>query len=102
MSLADDLSSAYGRRAAAAARPGCYLIRKARETRTAVGLYHAGEAGLESDPEALAAAPWATVCEVHGILVCHAAKRQAISWLAEPSGWCELCRAAVGAGRAEP
>jgi hypothetical protein len=67
---------------------GIVLYRKARSTGTHVGLYKADEAGIESDPES----PWATVCEEHGGVVCHANRRNAESYLSHPEEWCPVCQ----------
>lgn len=48
-------------------RLGCVALWRSRVTGTEVGLYHARQAGIESDPECR----WAVVCEKHGTLVCH-------------------------------
>lgn len=88
-----DLYTTLGRRQAARERAGCRAIKLCRETGTPVGLYHAGEAGIESDPEALADAPWVTVCEAHHTLLAHSTERLARGWMPEPSAWCEDCRA---------
>ena len=48
-------------------RLGCVALWRSRATGTEVGLYHARQAGIESDPECR----WAVVCEKHGTLVCH-------------------------------
>jgi hypothetical protein len=49
-------------------------------------LYDSVEQGIESDPET----PYSTVCEVHGTVVCHQTKAQAIGWLSTAE-WCEEC-----------
>lgn len=67
---------------------GLVSRRKAQETGRLVGLYHAAQAGLEDDPET----PWATVCEEHATLVCHATLKQARAHAANPLGWCEECQ----------
>lgn len=69
---------------------GCVVQRVSRETGALVGLYHADQAGLDSDP----ANPWATVCEAHSNMVTHASLRLARLSLAAPSEWCEACREA--------
>ena len=53
-----------------------------------VGLYRAAEAGMETDPET----PWATVCEPHGGIVCHATATLARGWLSHPEDWCPECQ----------
>lgn len=67
---------------------GCVIQRKSRATGRLVGLYQSHQAGMESDP----ALPWATVCETHGVLVCHSTLILAGSHLSDPQGWCEQCR----------
>lgn len=67
---------------------GCVIQRVSRETGTLVGLYHADQSGMESDPET----PWATVCEEHSTLVCHASLAAAKSHLGFPTNWCEDCQ----------
>ena len=68
--------------------------RKNRKTGTLVGLYHAEQAGLDSDPEY----PWATVCEEHGNLVVHPTLTFARAALSYPD-WCEDCQPALGLKR---
>lgn len=67
---------------------GCVQQRRAQQTGTLVGVYHAAQAGLEDDPSL----PWATVCEVHGNLVCHSTLALARWHAVDPQGWCEDCR----------
>jgi hypothetical protein len=67
---------------------GIVMYRKARSTGTHVGLYDALEAGFESDPET----PWATVCEEHGGIVCHATRKAAETYLSHPEDWCPTCQ----------
>lgn len=79
---------------------GCVVQRKSRETGLLVGLYHAGQAGM--DPEAGA---WVTVCEKHGQLVNHETLALARYHLVNPMGWCEVCNgteADNGVGSVEP
>lgn len=61
---------------------------RARRTGTHVGVYRAAEAGIESDP----ATPWATVCEEHGGVVCHATRTAAEAWAPRPDEWCPTCQ----------
>jgi len=70
------------------ARSGCLALRKARSTKTLVGLYRAKEAGIESDPRL----KWATVCEEHGCLVCHETRSMAEVSLSQPQEWCPDCQ----------
>ena len=63
---------------------GCVTQRKSRQTKTLVGLYHAGQADIDGDPEN----PWATVCEEHGCLVSHPTLELAHSSMADPTEWC--------------
>ena len=67
---------------------GCVEQRKARQTRTVVGIYHGVQSGIEKDP----ATPWVTVCEEHGACVCHPTLRLARWHASDPQGWCEECR----------
>ncbi len=76
--------------AEAAQREGCVLLRRARATGTLVGLYRSDEAGMESDPES----PWATVCEQHHAIVCHATRANAVLAMPIPHDWCDDCRVA--------
>jgi len=66
---------------------GCVMQRRSRDTGALIGLYHAGQAGMNAD-----AGAWATVCEDHGTVVSHARLADARAWMAEPSIWCEGCR----------
>jgi hypothetical protein len=70
---------------------GCVAQWRARETGTLVGLYHAVQARMESDPECR----WCTVCEVHGTLVCHATLCDARR-TRSPLAFCDDCRDAAG------
>lgn len=67
---------------------GCVQQRRARQTGTLVGVYHAIQAGIDSDP----AVPWFTVCEIHNNCVGHPSLRLAKDHAADPEGWCEDCR----------
>ena len=67
---------------------GCVMQRRSRDTGALIGLYHAGQAAMNTD-----AGAWATVCEDHGTVVNHARLADARAWMAEPSIWCEGCRA---------
>jgi len=64
--------------------------RKNRLTGTVMGLYHAEQGGLDTDPEN----PWATVCEEHGSVVTHSSLKLARGHLAVPD-WCEDCQEKV-------
>lgn len=68
---------------------GCVTQRQARQTKTLVGVYQSQQAGMESDPDL----PWATVCEVHHMLVCHSSLKKAMLSASQPKDWCEFCRA---------
>lgn len=72
---------------------GLVGLRFARTNGALVGVYHAGDAGYESDPTN----PWATVCEDHSSIVLHGNRALAESHAADPEGWCEPCRS-TGAG----
>ncbi len=67
---------------------GIVAYRKARSTGTRVGLYHAEEAGLDSDPDM----PWVTVCEDHSSMITHGTRRLAEQALSHPEDWCEPCQ----------
>lgn len=67
---------------------GCVTQSKSRQTKTLVGVYHAEQAGLDTDPEN----PWVTVCEEHGCLVSHPTLEFARRNAADPTEWCEDCR----------
>lgn len=67
---------------------GCVSQAKSRVTGTLVGVYHAGQAGMEDDPET----PWATVCEEHNTLVCHPTLALAKVHAPDPTVWCDGCR----------
>src|SRR5262249_23298229 len=66
---------------------GCVSQAIARETGTLVGVYHAGQAGMDNDP----LTPWFTVCEEHHYLVGHPSLRLARQWAPAPSEWWERC-----------
>jgi hypothetical protein len=68
--------------------PGCVMQRRSRDTGALIGLYNAAQAGMKTD-----AGAWTTVCEDHGTVVNHARLADARAWMAEPSIWCEGCRA---------
>jgi hypothetical protein len=67
---------------------GCVMQRRSRDTGALIGLYNAAQAGMNDD-----AGAWAIVCEDHGTVVNHARLADARAWMAEPSIWCEGCRA---------
>ncbi len=67
---------------------GCVVQRVAQQTGTRVGVYHAEQAGMDTDPKL----PWASVCEVHHALVLHPGVALAILHASDPQGWCEECR----------
>jgi hypothetical protein len=69
---------------------GCVQRRKARDTGSLIGIYHAERAGL--DP---AGGPWATMCEDHGTVINHETLRLAREHSSDPIGWCEDCRETV-------
>ena len=66
---------------------GLVQVRLARQTGGLVGVYDAAAAGMEGSG-------WASVCEVHGVLVVHDTRALAIAHAADPCGWCERCRGA--------
>lgn len=59
------------------------LLRRARSTRTLVGLYYWPLVDDEN--------PWSTVCEDHGGTVCHRNRALAMGWLSHPEDWCPTC-----------
>lgn len=69
---------------------GCVTQHRSRKTGVLVGLYQADQAGMESDPES----PWATVCEAHNTLVCHASLSAAKNNMSDTTMWCEQCQEA--------
>ena len=67
---------------------GCVQLRRARETKTLVGVYHGIQSGMEASPTE----PWVAVCEEHGqILSCESLKLAKFQ-AADPKGWCSECR----------
>lgn len=66
---------------------GCVTQRRTRKG-ILVGLYHAEQAEIDSDPES----KWVTVCEGHGTMLTHPTLALARDWLAHPEEWCEECR----------
>lgn len=68
---------------------GCVSIKRSRQTGTLVGVYNAEQAGLDNDD---GRAPWSTVCEKHGTIICHSTLSLAKGHAADPKGWCEDCR----------
>lgn len=71
-----------------AKRAGCLALRRARSTGTVVGLYKGAEADLDDDD----GLPYATVCEDHAGIVCHATLTEARGWLSHPEEWCPRCQ----------
>lgn len=70
---------------------GLVVTRRSPKTGQLVSLYRSVEAGIEDDP----ATPWATLCETHTSVVCHTTRELALHHLADPTGWCQPCHAAV-------
>lgn len=66
---------------------GCVDRFVSRDTKTLVGLYHAVQAGFESDRDAR----WMAVCEVHHCCVGHRTLAEARR-SRDPRQWCEDCR----------
>lgn len=66
---------------------GCVLQQRVHETDTLIGLYHAKQAGIDSDP----GWPWATVCEDHSQFATHSTLAFAKTWARTPLEWCEVC-----------
>jgi len=71
------------------ARAGCITLRRARSTRTIVGLYKSREADMDDDEGEL---PYTTFCEEHNTLVSHATRKIAEGHLSHPEQWCEDCQ----------
>lgn len=59
-----------------------------RQTGTRVSIYDGILAGIEDDPDC----KWCTVCEDHGLIVCHPTLTIARSHAPDPLGWCEGCK----------
>ena len=57
-----------------------------RRTGGLMGLYHAEQGGIDSDPDV----PWAAVCETHGSLVLSTTQRLARATMSYPD-WCDEC-----------
>lgn len=70
---------------------GLLVSRKNRKTGYYTSLYKSAEAGIESDPDL----PYATVCEQHGLLVCHSSRALAMGNLSQPFEWCSYCQSIV-------
>jgi hypothetical protein len=66
---------------------GCVVQRKNRITGLLVGLYNAGQAGMDEE-----SGKWATVCETHSTICNHETLAAAKSHLADPTMWCEECQ----------
>lgn len=75
---------------------GCVVQRKSQRTGQLVGLYDAEQAGM--DP---AGGAWLTVCEPHGSLCNHRTLALARHHLADPTMWCDTCRALHPAGHGD-
>lgn len=67
---------------------GLVESRKNRKTGTIISVYHNGQSGLEDDETA---GKYSTVCEDHGMVVCHSTLSLARSHAAYPE-WCEVCQ----------
>lgn len=74
-----------------AGRAGCVQLRRAQQTSTMVGIYHAEQAGMDPDGGA-----WVTICEEHSTLCNHDSLSLARSASSDPLGWCEDCRGKWG------
>lgn len=66
---------------------GCVVQRKNRITGLLVGLYNAGQAGMDEE-----SGKWATVCEAHSTICNHETLAAARSHFADPTMWCEECQ----------
>jgi hypothetical protein len=66
--------------------------RRNRITGDLVIVYHAAEAGLDSDD---GRAPYSTVCDRHGEIISHETLKLALGHAGDPSGWCSACAWAV-------
>lgn len=84
----EDIERSRKRRYDANGLAGCVQQRRARENGVLVGVYDADDAGMESDPSI----PWATVCELHGSIVCHSTLAAAKYHASKPTSWCDCCR----------
>lgn len=65
---------------------------RSRQTGTEMGVYRAGDAGLDTD-----GGPWAAVCETHGTIVNTKTARLAWSAARDPRSFCDGCREGVEA-----
>lgn len=70
-----------------ASRAGCLMLRRARSTKTLVGLYKAAEARLDEE-----GGPYVTVCEPHAGCVNHETLKDARDFLSHPEEWCSVCQ----------
>lgn len=61
--------------------------RKARSSRTHIGVYDGIEAGMDTF-----AGRWQTMCEEHGNIISHETLALARSHASVPEDWCEGCR----------
>lgn len=68
---------------------GCVSQQRSQQTGKLVGIYNGEQAGIDTDD---GRAPWSTVCEEHGSVICHSTLALARSHAADPKGWCEDCR----------
>jgi hypothetical protein len=62
--------------------------RKNRQTGTHITVVHGDELGAYVEPGYTV---WYTFCEEHKQSTGHPTKAIAMSWAAEPLGWCEVC-----------
>lgn len=68
---------------------GCVSQQRSRQTGYLVGIYHGPQAGIDDDD---GRAPWSTVCEEHGSVICHVSLSLARAHAGVPLEWCEPCR----------
>lgn len=65
---------------------GAVVSRRCHATGTTVTLYDGEAANLDTD-----GGRWSTVCEDHGIVICHLTRAAAEAHLSHPDEWCEVC-----------
>jgi hypothetical protein len=68
---------------------GLVQMRRARETKTYVGIYRSDDAGLDDGG---GTTPYTTVCEEHGLNVAHETLAMARHHASNPTGWCSDCQ----------
>jgi len=78
-------------------RAGCISLRRVHETGTTVGVYACEESGIDGGD----GNPYVTVCELHGSVVGHENRADALYQGASPRSWCEACQK-IGETKPEP